>query len=148
MENKVEIHYELASWNLKKIYQTDEEWEKNYQEFLNKSHLGWNEVNFLKGKLDEGTDKVEETLGAYFSNSRELEKPSVQRSVDKYPSPLLESAPRVRMSSLVVCVPWRLQERRVTPPCLRYPPLLRQVSRVLIAVRSGASWGLLNYQTA
>ncbi len=74
MENKVEIHYELASWDLKKIYQSDEGWEKNYQEFIKKAQNSWEEVNASKERLEEGTERVEETLNAYFSISRDLEK--------------------------------------------------------------------------
>lgn len=61
-------------WDLKKIYQKPEDWEKNYQEILRKSDLGWKEVLEGKGKLGEGSKRVEKTLDAYFLISRELEK--------------------------------------------------------------------------
>ncbi len=63
-----------VTWDLKKIYQTPEDWEKNYQEIFKKSDLGWKEVLEGKGKLGEGSKAVEKTLDAYFLISRELEK--------------------------------------------------------------------------
>ena len=74
MAIKREEQLQSATWDLKKIYQTPEIWELNFQEIFKKADLGWKELLEGKGKLEEGPKRIEKTLDSYFENSRELEK--------------------------------------------------------------------------
>ncbi len=74
MAKKREEQEVATTWDLKKIYQTSEAWEKNYLGLLKKANLGWKEVLEGKGKLEEGGKRLEKTLDSCFEISRELEK--------------------------------------------------------------------------
>jgi oligoendopeptidase F len=71
MAIKREEQKESATWDLKKIYHSNESWEKNFQEMNKKADFGWKEVLEGRGKLNK---EAEKTLDAYFEISRALEK--------------------------------------------------------------------------
>jgi len=74
MAIKREEQSESTTWDLKKIYYSDNDWEAEYEKVLLLGKLGWQAVLKGKGVLDESAKTVEDTLDAYFSTARWLEK--------------------------------------------------------------------------
>jgi oligoendopeptidase F len=72
---RARIDQELSNtWDLKKIYTSDDEWKENFETLAKLSNNDFKEVNQFEEKLHLSPKNLEKCLDAYFDISRDLEK--------------------------------------------------------------------------
>jgi oligoendopeptidase F len=72
---KLRVDQELSStWDLKKIYTSDDEWKENFDKLAKLAKSDFSDINQFKEKLSNKRENLENCLHSYFTTSRALEK--------------------------------------------------------------------------
>lgn len=63
-----------AVWGLESFYATPTQWERNFNELMDKAKEGWSHILTFKGKITGDPQVLKKLIDSYFAYSRDLEK--------------------------------------------------------------------------